>query len=68
MTSASDTSSERHRRECEARHWLRMGYQTADRVDELIGRIAARRGQAAAEQLRQEMRQQWRRRAEWLEP
>lgn len=60
--------SERFRRECEARWWLQQGCRTEERVKELMERIAQRRGQAAADELRQEMRIQWRRRAEWLEP
>jgi hypothetical protein len=36
-------------------------------VDELITRIAQRRGAAAAEELRDEMRRQWKRRHEWME-
>ena len=50
---------EDHRRECEARTWLRMGYDTAARVDELMTRIAKHRGRQAAEALRAEMRRQW---------
>lgn len=55
------------RLECEARHWLREGHTTADAVDALIGRIRERRGAAAAEALRGEMRRQWARRSEWLD-
>ncbi len=55
------------RLECEARHWLREGHTTPDAVDALIGRIRERRGAAAAEALRGEMRRQWARRAEWLD-
>ena len=51
--------TEQHRHECEARHWLRAGYTTAGRVAELVDRIAAKRGRAAAERLRDEMRKQW---------
>ena len=53
--------------ECEARHWLREGYSTPRRVDELMERIRSRRGAEAADALRQEMRLQWTRRDEWLE-
>lgn len=55
-----------HRLECEARHWLREGYTRREQVDELIQRIAKRRGEGAAELLRDEMRRQWARRADWL--
>ena len=50
----------KHRLECEARDWLRRGYVTPSAVDELMGRIAKLRGNAAAEALREEMRRQWR--------
>jgi len=56
-----------HRSACEARHWIREGYYTGDRVNELMTRIAQRRGAAAATALREEMRRQWARRAEWLD-
>ncbi|HID9426189.1 TPA: DUF7696 family protein [Stenotrophomonas maltophilia] len=36
-------------------------------MDELITRIAGKRGAAAAEALREEMRRQWLRRREWME-
>ena len=55
-----------HRLECEARHWLREGYTSRDQVDDLMKRIAQRRGEGAAELLRDEMRRQWARRADWL--
>lgn len=50
---------EDHRRECEARTWLRMGYDGPAAVDDLMVRIAKHRGQAAADALRAEMRRQW---------
>lgn len=52
--------------ECEARHWLRLGYTSAAMVDELREKITAKRGAAAAERLIEEMRRQWQRRSEWL--
>lgn len=52
-------SSEDYRRECEARSWLSMGYDTPAKVDELMLRIARHRGEASAEKLRIEMRKQW---------
>ncbi len=58
---------EEFRQECEARSWIRQGYYSADRVDELMARIAKHRGIEAANKLRAEMRRQWARRAEWLD-
>lgn len=58
---------EDHRRACEARHWLREGYSTPALVGELMERIAKKRGEGAAQELRLEMRAQWARRAEWLD-
>lgn len=52
--------SEQFRRECEARDWLRRGYTTHARVDELMARIEKHRGAEAVEVLREEMRRQWR--------
>jgi hypothetical protein len=63
-----DTHSEAWRRICEARYWLREGYTTPERVEDLLERIRKRRGGAAAEQLRTDMRAQWVTRAEWLQP
>lgn len=60
MTEAVDTYSEKFRRECEARTWLRQGYSTAASINELMVRIVAKRGQRAADELREEMRRQWR--------
>lgn len=61
------TDHGRHRLECEARSWIRQGYFTLDRVCALMARIEQARGKEAAEQLRAEMRRQWRRRSEWLD-
>lgn len=52
--------------ECEARTWLRKGYDTPERIQALTELIAKRRGPAATERLVEEMRRQWRRRSEWL--
>lgn len=57
--SATGRCDEAYRRECEARTWLRMGYDGPAAVDELMVRIAKHRGQAAADALRAEMRRQW---------
>ncbi len=55
-----------HRHQCEAREWLRRGYTTADKIDELKKLITSKRGSAATEALIEEMRRQWSRRAEWM--
>ncbi|EWC40168.1 hypothetical protein B597_016460 [Stutzerimonas stutzeri KOS6] len=52
--------------ECEARTWLRKGYDTPERIEELTELITKRRGQASADRLVEEMRRQWRLRADWL--
>jgi hypothetical protein len=57
---------ELQRRVSEARARIREGYTTPEKVDELMHRVAAKRGQHAAEQLRDDMRAQWRSRGEWL--
>ena len=57
---------DQNRLECEAREWLRRGYNTNATADGLMRQIAAQRGKAAAEKLRAEMLKQWARRAEWL--
>ena len=58
--------SEQHRRECEAREWLRRGYiKTAD-VNRLMEKIEEKRGKAAADRLWNDMKEQWARRSEWL--
>lgn len=53
-------TNEKFRAECEAREWLRRGYTSKARVDLLITEIAKKRGQAAAEKLREDMREQYR--------
>lgn len=58
--------SDHYRHQCEAREWLRRGYTTADKIEELKKLITSKRGSAAAEALIEEMRRQWRRRAEWM--
>lgn len=54
-----------YRRICEARSWLRQGYTRPSVVDELMARIAAKRGDQAARELRDEMRRQWQCREQW---
>lgn len=65
MTAAIDTSGAQHRLQCEARQWLSEGYTTPQTVAELMVRIEKSRGVPAAVDLRNEMRRQWKRRAEW---
>lgn len=60
--SAADT----RRRECEARHWLRSGYRTRAKVEQLMNAITDRRGAEQAAALREAMREQWKNRAAWL--
>lgn len=55
-----DNIDEQWRLECEAREWLKRGYTSKAKVDELIAEIAKKRGKDAAEKLRDEMRQQYR--------
>jgi hypothetical protein len=59
---------EDHRRECEARDWLRRGYTTPAKVEQLLTLIEQKRGPHAAHDLRAEMRRQWARRREWMTP
>lgn len=67
MNEAGDLDKqELQRRVLEARARLREGYTTRPKVDELCRLVAAKRGQPAAEQLREDMREQWRCRATWL--
>lgn len=61
-------TDEAYRRQCEARSWIKQGYFTASRVEDLMQRIERHRGPEAAAALREEMRLQWKRREEWLEP
>ena len=60
-------TDEAHRRQCEARQWIREGYFAKDRVDTLMERITKHRGAYAAAVLRDEMRRQWAIRATWLD-
>lgn len=52
-----DTYSEQYRRRTEADEWLRRTKGKGPAVEALLKRIATRRGQAAADQLRQDMRE-----------
>lgn len=52
--------------ECEGRTWLRNGYNTPARIQELTLLISKKRGLDGAARLVEEMRRQWRRRSEWL--
>jgi len=62
-----DDETERHRRICEARDWLRKGYTSAKEVNELLARVADKRGEQAAATLQADMREQWRCRRSWWE-
>lgn len=57
---------EKQRRVLEARARLREGFTTRTKVDELVIRVAKKRGQQAADQLRDDMRAQWKIRHEWM--
>lgn len=59
MTQPVDTKSEEWRHECECRDWLARGFTSREKVDQLMGRISARRGLAAAKRLREGMRKEW---------
>lgn len=62
--SASD--QEIRRRVLEARARLREGFDTREKVAELASRVAKNRGQRAADQLVQDMREQWKIQHEWM--
>lgn len=51
---------EEDRRAKEAREWLRRMNRDSARIKALLSRIAGKRGQAASDELRDEMRRQWR--------
>lgn len=50
---------EDYRRETEARRWLELGYNTPALIANLRKRITAKRGEAAAERLIQDMRKEY---------
>lgn len=52
--------------ECEAREWLRRGFNNRHDIRVLQNAISKRRGHEATERLIEEMRKQWKNRAEWL--
>ena len=62
----AEQDQRQHTLECEARTWLRNGYDTPERIQELTEPITKRRGAASAERLVEEMRRKWRQRADWL--
>lgn len=55
----TDKTSEAWRHECECRDWLRRGYTTKAKVDDLIRRVSSRRGREAGERLREGMREEY---------
>lgn len=53
--------------EAEARSWIRRGYRTPERLEQLKAMLKEkRRSEANIIKLVEEMREQWKRRAEWL--
>lgn len=66
LRAAEPISQKQARLEYEARYWLRQGYRSAERIEELRELIGKRRSLAAVERLVEEMRRQWRRKQEWL--
>lgn len=53
--------------ESEARDWIRRGYRTPEALEQLKALLKERRrSEAAITKLVDEMRTQWKRRAEWL--
>lgn len=55
----TDTSSEEHRAACEARYLAR---RPAHEITEFLELVEKRRGKAAAEKLRQQTREEWKKR------
>ena len=51
---------DQHRAECEARHWLKVTRGDPVAVDSAMAAVAKRRGQPAADRLRELMRVEWR--------
>ncbi|MGE4408333.1 DUF7696 family protein [Pseudomonas sp.] len=66
VDSVAGSAVEQKRRICEARHHIRRGCNTPEKVTQLMKTVAGLRGQAAAELLRDEMRAQWKTRSAWL--
>ena len=62
----SASEQELQRRVLEARARLREGFDTREKVADLATRVAKKRGQPAADQLVQDMREQWKTRHEWM--
>lgn len=56
---AIDKTSRLWREECEAREWLKRGYTTKAKVEELMIRIMKIRGKDSAEKLRENMRAEY---------
>lgn len=57
---------ELRRRIMEARARIREGFDSKEKVDSLCHKVARKRGQRAADQLRQDMREQWKTRPQWM--
>lgn len=60
------SEQELQRRVLGARARLREGFTTRQAADDLVRGVAQKRGERAAEQLREDMRDQWRVRRTWL--
>jgi hypothetical protein len=61
------SEQELQRRVLEARARIREGFDSKAKVDELCARVAKKRGQLAADRLRDDMRQQWKIRGTWMD-
>ena len=53
------SESEQHRHKCECRYWNSVTKGKRSAVDEVIERIAKKRGRAAADKLLDGMRKEW---------
>lgn len=66
MNTLTPEEIERQRRVFEARARIREGITTMEAVNQLMRQVAAKRGQAAADQLRADMRHQYKTRGQWM--
>ena len=58
---------ETYRRICEARVWLKRGYNDKKSVEQLHAMITNARSREAADELIHEMRRQWTCRRDWID-
>lgn len=63
---ASEIELGRQRLICEAQAWLRKGYTTKPKIEELRQMLKRHRTPEGIEKVVEEMRRQWVRRSEWL--